>query len=66
MRKLFLFSVLLLLIFSCSQQSGTKTGGNTTVADYFNYGDSGVQSAGIKMIPVKTPAGKGRIEGPNN
>ena len=61
MRKLFLFSVSLLLISSCSQQSGTKTGGNTTVADYFNYGDSGIQSAGIKMILIKTSVGDFKV-----
>jgi proline iminopeptidase len=27
------------------------------VAEYFNYGDTGVQSAGVRLIPVKTPAG---------
>ena len=61
MRKLFLFSGLLLLVFSCNQQPGNKTGGNITVADYFNYGDSGVQSAGIKMIPIKTTVGDFKV-----
>jgi proline iminopeptidase len=28
------------------------------VAEYFNYADSGVQSGGVKMIPVQTPVGK--------
>jgi len=27
------------------------------VADYFASPDSGIQSAGIKMIPIKTPVG---------
>ncbi len=27
------------------------------LTDYFNYGDTGVQTAGIKMIPIQTPVG---------
>ena len=49
------------MIFSCNQNSGIKSGGNMTVSDYFNYGDSGVQSAGIKMIPIKTPVGDFKV-----
>nr|WP_294908362.1 proline iminopeptidase-family hydrolase [uncultured Lacibacter sp.] len=32
-----------------------------TVAEYFNYGDSGVQMAGVKMIPIQTPAGTFKV-----
>ena len=46
-------------LFSCNQQK--KGGGNTTVADYFNYGESGVQSAGIKLIPIQTPVGNFKV-----
>lgn len=31
------------------------------VSRYFNYGDTGVQMAGIKMIPVKTPSGEFKV-----
>lgn len=31
------------------------------VAQYFNYGDTGIQSAGIKMIPIQTPAGEFKV-----
>jgi proline iminopeptidase len=34
---------------------------NTSVAEYFNYGDTGVQSAGIRMIPVSTPVGNFKV-----
>ena len=50
------FIILLAVIcfaFACEQKSTS-----TTVADYFNYGDSGVQSAGVRMIPIKTPVGQ--------
>jgi proline iminopeptidase len=30
-------------------------------ADYFNTGNTGVQTAGIRMIPVKTPAGEFKV-----
>jgi proline iminopeptidase len=48
------------LIYSCNSDSG-KTGGQTSVADYFEYGETGVQSAGIKMIPVKTAIGDFKV-----
>ena len=44
------------LLYSCN--NGEK---KVTVTDYFNYGDTGVQSAGIKMIPVKTPVGEFKV-----
>ena len=31
------------------------------MSDYFNYGDTGVQSAGIKMIAVRTPVGEFKV-----
>ena len=61
---LIVFSAIILI--SCShsetkQTASSQTGGNTPVAEYFNYGDSGVQSAGIKMIPVKTAVGEFKV-----
>lgn len=55
---LFLFS---LIFASCSQLEKKANGKNTTVSEYFNYGDSGVQSAGIKMISIETPVGKFKV-----
>ncbi len=31
------------------------------VSEYFNYGDSGVQYAGIKMVPIKTSVGEFKV-----
>jgi len=31
------------------------------VADYYNYGDTGVQSAGVKLIPISTPVGNFKV-----
>lgn len=56
--RLFLYTILVMSCFtSCRQPAGKAGGGNTPVSDYFNYGDSGVQSAGVRMIPIQTPSG---------
>src|SRR6266567_2094346 len=48
--------------FSCTPKPEDKSGGrSTTVAEYFNYGDSGVQSAGVKLIPIHTPVGDFKV-----
>ena len=49
------------VFFSCTQKPENKSGGSTTVAEYFNYGDSGVQSAGVKLIPISTPVGTFKV-----
>jgi proline iminopeptidase len=56
---LFLFACV--IIVSCNQQPGNKSGGDMPVSQYFNYRDSGIQSAGIKMISIKTAAGDFRV-----
>ena len=60
-----LMIILVVVFFSCNQSPATSesmTGGHTTVAEYFNYGDtSAVQTAGIKMIPIKTPVGEFKV-----
>ena len=55
--RLFAFLAVILLIASCKQQ---PTSNAVSVADYFNYDDS-IESAGIKMIPVKTPVGNFKV-----
>lgn len=50
----FIFLLSLLCAMAC-QPSRIET------ADYFNTGDTGVQTAGIRMIPVKTPAGEFKV-----
>lgn len=52
--KNILFIILLIQVLSCKQKQ-------TTVADYFAHKDSGVQVAGIKMIPIKTPVGTFKV-----
>jgi len=67
MRKLFFFIALPAIIFSCDQPIDNTTntsspgGGDIHLYEYFNYGDSGVQMAGIRMIPIKTPKGDFKV-----
>ena len=48
-----IFILVICFAVSCKQN---PTPAIVSVADYFNYGDS-LESAGIKMIPIKTPVG---------
>jgi len=67
MRKLFVFIALSAIIFSCDQKTNytantnSPSGADIHLYEYFNYGDTGVQMAGIKMIPVKTPSGEFKV-----
>jgi proline iminopeptidase len=61
MRKLILFIAASAFVYSCDQPAKPNKDGNQPISAYFNYGDSGVQTAGIKMIPVKTPVGEFKV-----
>lgn len=56
MRFLFLISIICLTV-SCKQN--TKPG-SASATEYFNYGDS-IESAGVKMVPIKTPVGEFKV-----
>ena len=63
MRIWFITLFISLFLFSCNQ-SEKKPGnsnGDITVSEYFKYEDTGVQTAGIKMIPIKTPVGEFKV-----
>jgi proline iminopeptidase len=45
------------ILLSCKEHTDLKT----TTSDYFNTPDTGVQVAGIKMIPIETPAGTFKV-----
>jgi proline iminopeptidase len=63
MRKLCCFFIAAILVAGCnsSDHSQETNGSKMAVSDYFNYGDSGVQSAGIRMIPIQTAAGNFKV-----
>lgn len=51
-----LFFACITLLFACNN-ARNETSSKLLVSDYFNYNDTGVQVAGIKMIPIQTPVG---------
>jgi proline iminopeptidase len=57
MHKL-LIAILALCLFSCkaSVEVGEQDS-SPSVREYYNYGDTGIQTAGIRMIPIQTPKG---------
>ncbi len=60
--RILVFSLLSSLLFvSCQPAGNNASGGNMPVSSYFNYGDSSVQTAGIRMIPVQTAAGTFKV-----
>src|ERR1051325_878757 len=62
MRNLSIFVFASILLSSCSQLEKPQTGGNVTVAKYFDYGDtSSVQAGGIRMIPIHTKVGDFKV-----
>ena len=56
MRSIILLAIAILVI-SCKNEKKSQT-----LTDYFTYDkNSGVESAGIKMIPIKTPIGEFKV-----
>jgi len=52
------------MLFACNQsnnESADRNDSTTTTKEYFNYGDTGVESAGIRMIPISTPVGNFKV-----
>ena len=52
-----IFILIAFFAFSCQQKKETTA---VSLSGYFSYGDS-VESAGVKLIPVKTPVGVFRV-----
>jgi proline iminopeptidase len=63
MRKPCCLFIACIMLAACNSADKHKvdTEGKITVSDYFNYGDSGVQTAGIHMIPIQTPVGSFKV-----
>ncbi len=55
------FAALCILLFACKHSSHPNKDGNQPVSSYFNYGDTGVRVAGIRMIPISTPVGEFKV-----
>jgi proline iminopeptidase len=52
---------ILIVFFSCTNDKPDIKENSVTITEYFNYGDSGIQTAGVKMIPIKTPVGTFKV-----
>ena len=56
--RLLLLLLACCVILSCNHMhESIASESSVTVSEYFNYGDSGVQTAGVKLIPISTPVG---------
>jgi proline iminopeptidase len=61
------YTSVLLLLFSvvwlaCNNQAGSSSSESIpSVKHYFNYGDTGVQTAGVKMILIQTAVGNFKV-----
>ena len=61
MRILISLLILSVIISSCNQQAGETSASKMSIADYHARTDSGVQSGGVKMIPISTPVGNFKV-----
>ena len=62
MRKLFMPVLLTACLYACKvKDEDNQTAKELTISQYFDYKDTGVLSAGIKMVPIKTPVGDFKV-----
>lgn len=59
MRKLKFLSFLLLLLAGCLSKKEQPA--TTSISEYYNYGDTGVQTGGVRLIPIQTPVGEFKV-----
>lgn len=52
---------LCILFLGCGQSDQSTGDTLPSVREYFDYGESGVLAAGVKMIPIETPVGKFKV-----
>lgn len=56
MRKIFLLLAIYFLSSSCKKNTDSQA-----LSQYFTYNENNVESAGVKMIPIKTPVGEFKV-----
>src|SRR4051812_24840441 len=66
MRKPVVIITISILFFSCNggqqvKSASSPAGADIHLTEYFNYGDTGLQAGGVKMIPIKTPVGDFKV-----
>jgi proline iminopeptidase len=55
------YLLLVVIIMVACHHDDKEQKGEASLAAYFNYGDTGVQQGGVKMIPVTTPVGNFKV-----
>jgi proline iminopeptidase len=60
MKILFLLFIPAAFLFFSSSCRQTEPTSNNVLMEYFNY-ESGIETAGVKMIPIKTPIGEFKV-----
>ncbi|HYJ38135.1 MAG TPA: hypothetical protein VEV87_05940 [Chitinophagaceae bacterium] len=53
--------LVLCILLSCTNQTDQSQRSSLSLAEYFNYGDTGVQTAGVKQITISTPVGNFKV-----
>lgn len=61
MRILACFIAATTILLACKAPAEKETSETISVAKYFDYGDTGVQSGGVRLIPVQTPVGTFKV-----
>ncbi len=52
---------LCILFLGCGTSDSSKSENLPSVKEYFDYGETGVKAAGVRMIPIETPVGNFKV-----
>src|SRR5688500_14940699 len=50
-----------LFFIACITACSSDNKASLSVDEYFNYGDTGLQTAGIRLVPIQTPVGNFKV-----
>ena len=58
MLRISMFSLAIILLFSCQSKKSDADNKGFDETKYFSANDSGIQTGGVRLIPIETPAGR--------
>ena len=58
MLRISMFSLAIILLFSCQLKKSDADNKGFDETKYFSANDSGIQTGGVRLIPIETPAGR--------
>ncbi|MBL0334055.1 MAG: proline iminopeptidase-family hydrolase [Chitinophagaceae bacterium] len=58
MLRISMFSLAIILLFSCQSKKSDADKKGFDETKYFSANDSGIQTGGVRLIPIETPAGR--------